>query len=134
MDFFWIIMIDKQVVATSVKRVASLTSEINISQEAAEYMQKISRKFIDKSTYPNEVITEVDDPFVFKYIVDNYEETQRVYAIGSYVHNFSNDTQLNTLEKYLHPIKEKTENYRMYNDITTELQKKKFIEIINDNF
>ncbi|KAL6936031.1 hypothetical protein ACO0OL_002222 [Hanseniaspora opuntiae] len=96
MDFFWIIIIDKQVVATSVKRVTSLKSELSISQESAEYMQKISRKFIDKSTYPNEVITEVDDPFVFKCIVDNYEETQRVYAI--------------------------------------ELQKKKFIEIINDNF
>ena len=134
MDFFWIIIIDKQVVATSVKRVTSLKSELSISQESAEYMQKISRKFIDKSTFPNEVITEVDDPFVFKCIVDKYEETQRVYAIGSYVHNFSNDTQLNTLEGYLHTIRKKTENYRIYNDITTELQKKKFIEIINDNF
>lgn len=127
-------MIDKQVVATSVKRVASLTSELNISQEAAEYMQKISRRFIDKSPYPNEVITEVDDPFVFKCIVDNYEDTQRVYAIGSYVHNFSNDPQLSTLDLFLHTMKEKTENYRIYNDIKTELQKKKLIDIINDNF
>lgn len=134
MDFFWIIMTDKQVVATSVKRVTSLESELNISQEAAEYMEKISRKFIDKSTYPNEVITEVDDPFVFKAIVDNYSETQRVYVIGSYIHNFSHNLQLNTMDKYLHTMREKTENYRIYNDIITESQKKKFIEIINDNF
>lgn len=132
MDLFWIIIIDKQVTGTSVKEIPSLLSNNqNISLETAEYLQKISRKFIDKTTYPNEIITEVDDPFVFKCIIDNYDKTQRVFVVGSYVQNFNVAQSPNILNKYLLNMKEKSEVYRMYNDIITESQKKKFIEYIN---
>ena len=132
MDLFWIIIIDKQVTGTSVKEIPSLLSNNqNISLETAEYLQKISRKFIDKTTYPNEIITEVDDPFVFKCIIDNYDKTQRVFVVGSYVQNFNIDQSPNILNKYLLNMKENSEVYRMYNDIITESQKKKFIEYIN---
>lgn len=133
MDLFWIIIVDKQVIGTSIKQIPSLkTSAHNISLETAEYLQKISRKFIDKTTYPNEVITEVDDPFVFKFIVDNYAKTQRVFVVGSYIQNFDLTQTPNTLNKYLFNMREKTETYRMYNDILTESQRKKFIEYINN--
>lgn len=132
MDLFWIIIIDKQVTGTSVKEIPSLLSNNqNISLETAEYLQKISRKFIDKTTYPNEIITEVDDPFVFKCIIDNYDKTQRVFVVGSYVQNFNVAQSPNILNKYLLKMKEKSEVYRMYNEIITESQKKKFIEYIN---
>ena len=133
MDLFWIIMVDKQVIGTSIKQIQSLkTSAHNISPETTEYLQKISRKFIDKTTYPNEVITEVDDPFVLKFIVDNYAKTQRVFVVGSFIQNFDLTQTPDTLNKYLFGMREKTETYRMYNDIITETQQRKFIEYINN--